>query len=594
MGSRTTHIKPAAADHSLTHPAPPMASPSPPSSVESSPAARPATRLGTLDQFKSPALPNPRTHDVFQSIVKGRKSWKTLRGGEIVWPPELEAALIEGLENYQPDDSRETRLLGRFPMRNRFISDWIYEKTGKRRTAKQVGSRLQQLRDTCGGKRLLNLLSPTRRPCPRPISRSPEFAHRDGHLSASVAASAYGLPSLRYESESGSDSSSASAPATPTEAHATLQNLLYRGVEPRVESIPETIVYIDLLPEDPSDHLTNSSASSSRDEERMWEEHGHRISRASPHPRRLRDIDPTITLISRAATTAHSQFTVYTDGGVVYSETVELEPLDPTQATSVDGALLYKTSLVPGYWDTIVNSSNASQYIILQRVTQDPSPSSPSSSPTFLFSAMYKFTYAPPHSSSSSFSPSPSPSFSHTHLEQSQSFSPQHHAVYPDVMAQFDNLISIDADGFGDISHMGMAHLNGMNMGSSIDSSMSSMNVNASMMGFTSTGPPGAKNPQQFFDLSAVGYAGLPTSNSGSMDDGCWSSSSSSGSGAGSVYASPVDCNQPTLPLPCTMPSAGSLSPLGAGAGGSNGGGSGGAESGQMFPHLNDVPNYAL
>ena len=61
--------------------------------------------------------------------------------------------MLIGLENYQPDDSRETRLLGRFPMRNRFISDWIYEKTGKRRTAKQVGSRLQQLRDTCGGKR---------------------------------------------------------------------------------------------------------------------------------------------------------------------------------------------------------------------------------------------------------------------------------------------------------------------------------------------------------------------------------------------------------------------------------------------------------
>ncbi|KAF9471787.1 hypothetical protein BDN70DRAFT_819564, partial [Pholiota conissans] len=58
-----------------------------------------------------------------------------------------------GLENYQPDDSRETRLLGRFPMRNQFISDYIYEKTGKRRTAKQVGSRLQQLRDTCGEKR---------------------------------------------------------------------------------------------------------------------------------------------------------------------------------------------------------------------------------------------------------------------------------------------------------------------------------------------------------------------------------------------------------------------------------------------------------
>ena len=46
--------------------------------------------------FKCPSLKNLATQDVFQSIVKGRKSWKTLRGGEVVWPPELEAALIEG------------------------------------------------------------------------------------------------------------------------------------------------------------------------------------------------------------------------------------------------------------------------------------------------------------------------------------------------------------------------------------------------------------------------------------------------------------------------------------------------------------------
>jgi len=37
----------------------------------------------------------------------------------------------------------------RSPMRNRFISDYIFETTGKRRTTKQVGSRLQQLRNKC-------------------------------------------------------------------------------------------------------------------------------------------------------------------------------------------------------------------------------------------------------------------------------------------------------------------------------------------------------------------------------------------------------------------------------------------------------------
>ncbi|KAF8175667.1 hypothetical protein K438DRAFT_1770962 [Mycena galopus ATCC 62051] len=34
-----------------------------------------------------------------------------------------------GLEKYQPDDSRETRMLGRFPRRNGFISDYVFDKT---------------------------------------------------------------------------------------------------------------------------------------------------------------------------------------------------------------------------------------------------------------------------------------------------------------------------------------------------------------------------------------------------------------------------------------------------------------------------------
>jgi hypothetical protein len=52
------------------------------------------------------------------------------------------------LERYQPLCSGLYRTPGRFPMRNQFISDFIHETTGKRRTPKQVGSRLQQLRDT--------------------------------------------------------------------------------------------------------------------------------------------------------------------------------------------------------------------------------------------------------------------------------------------------------------------------------------------------------------------------------------------------------------------------------------------------------------
>lgn len=58
---------------------------------------------------------------------------------------------FQALEKYSPDtgNAKADKTMGRFPMRNRFISDYIFETTGKRRTPKQVGSRLQQLRDTC-------------------------------------------------------------------------------------------------------------------------------------------------------------------------------------------------------------------------------------------------------------------------------------------------------------------------------------------------------------------------------------------------------------------------------------------------------------
>jgi hypothetical protein len=111
--------------------------------------------------------------DILQIILGSRKSWKSLKGkSEAVWPPYLEATMLKGtfiilymsrfsrfitrhtaLQEYEPDDSRETRMLGRYPMRNRFISDYIHSTTGKFRSAKQVGSRIQQLRDTPGGRK---------------------------------------------------------------------------------------------------------------------------------------------------------------------------------------------------------------------------------------------------------------------------------------------------------------------------------------------------------------------------------------------------------------------------------------------------------
>ncbi|KAH8110480.1 hypothetical protein DFH11DRAFT_1547372 [Phellopilus nigrolimitatus] len=71
---------------------------------------------------------------------------------EPVWPPLLERALVQALLQFNPNDKRYGRALGRFPKRNRFISDIIFKRTGVRRSPKQVGSRLQQLKEADYGK----------------------------------------------------------------------------------------------------------------------------------------------------------------------------------------------------------------------------------------------------------------------------------------------------------------------------------------------------------------------------------------------------------------------------------------------------------
>ncbi|KAK7056160.1 TEA domain-containing protein [Favolaschia claudopus] len=317
------------------------------------------------------------TNDVLQSVLKVRKSWKTLRGGETVWPPELEAALIEGLENYQPDDSRETRMLGRFPRRNRFISDYIFEKTGRKRSAKQVGSRLQQLRESCGGKKrtpfsstillqsrlttvltVLHLLSPFRQP-----AYSDSSASSDGSCTSPVS-----------PVTPGQSFSSAGPPCTPH------------------------TVYIDILPK--------AQAASSNDEEvapnPMWLE-GRDGIHVSGRPRCLDAINPTVTFMSRSSVIAESRFTVYSvDDRIVHEETTSLSPVPDV---AVEGCL-YSTSLVPQYWKVISDSQDPTQFTIYQEVVKTDNS-------TIVFSATYRFSYRSRDSSGFP-SPADTPSTPHT------------------------------------------------------------------------------------------------------------------------------------------------------------------------------------
>ncbi|KAJ7469194.1 hypothetical protein FB451DRAFT_1368762 [Mycena latifolia] len=284
-----------------------------------------------LNELPWPALQSETTKEVLQSVLKVRKTWKTLRGGETVWPLELEAALLEGqssvrspsLEKYVPDDSRETRILGRFPRRNRFISDYIYEKTGAATTAGVV-----------------------RRPTMLALIRA---YHLVLHL-----LSPFGEPA--YPDPAASGDSALSSPVSPLSGDSMFR------VFPGLSSSRHTIMYIDILPTGAPHDVRPSSKPS------PWSDSGD-IVRASDHPRSIASINPVVSFTSRSPLVAHSRFTVYSEDLILHAETVPLTLLPQQAPQSSD--FLYSTRMVPKYWQVILDSPDPTRFTISQEVVRE-------------------------------------------------------------------------------------------------------------------------------------------------------------------------------------------------------------------------------
>ncbi|KAJ7315776.1 hypothetical protein DFH08DRAFT_820355 [Mycena albidolilacea] len=237
-----------------------------------------------------PTPQNQPTSDTLLAVLRGRKTWKS-QGGEPIWPVDLEAALLEGtafnrpsctalltayirtaLEKYRPEDCRETLMLGRFPRRNRFISDYIFNKTGKRRFPKQVGSRLQQLRDCCEDTRLRRLICPFT----KTLSCSGSSMVTNNTLNSAT--------------------------------------LLPKALVP-----PHTVIYIDILPEGSPENTHYGITSSP-----WWQVEDGAIIHTSDHSRPLKSISPTVSFIAPSPLIAHSRFTVRAEQAVLHAETVPL------------------------------------------------------------------------------------------------------------------------------------------------------------------------------------------------------------------------------------------------------------------------------
>ncbi|KAM5534138.1 hypothetical protein V8D89_012158 [Ganoderma adspersum] len=277
----------------------------------------------------------------FESILAGRKCYRMSKEkNEVVWPPHLEQALMEGLDKYTPAESKSPRGLTRFPNRNKFIAEYILKKTGEIRTAKQVGSRIQQLRDTSAGKTIMKAISDRHYEMMHPTRGSEPAQDMDVYFNGTMVP-----PMNQVIHVYISVSSAAWTEAYPQPARA------------------------------PTEVSVLSSAAYS------WGE-----------ARPLRTIDPTVTFTSPALLTLYSSFAVYCGPTVVHID----QPMPMRTRSSEEygaGPYLHYTSLAPGYWETLCLCTDLSQYVIVQEITKQPA--TPTEKPIAVMKIHYHFNTAP-------------------------------------------------------------------------------------------------------------------------------------------------------------------------------------------------------
>ncbi|KAF8622939.1 hypothetical protein AX15_006616 [Amanita polypyramis BW_CC] len=324
-------------------------------------------------------------------------------------------------------------------MRNRLVSDYIYKKTGKRRTAKQVGSRIQQLRDSCAGKKLLELLRPSPQPQKSPRRSTSPIYSQD--------APGNGPLSLRCDTNSQSD---ASSPTTPQKlSPASCDDQVAEGKSTETDLL--NVIYIDIVPPDQNSlDLATDSSGTCHGSSYPLSDHALNVNyvQISQQPRHLRYIDPTVALISQTAINANSFFTVRVRDTVIFTEVTALVRVGPLNDGESDGPQLYRTTLVPGYWETISNSADPSQYIIEQKVHRNVSAASASP----LFSAIYKFRFAQEPQAACSTQPYQQPSEISQNVADSSAHQYSHLPTdcfvfnMPPLFDSLEHLISFDED----------------------------------------------------------------------------------------------------------------------------------------------------
>ncbi|EAU83076.1 hypothetical protein CC1G_11160 [Coprinopsis cinerea okayama7 len=287
--------------------------------------------MSTVDDLSYSPSEGQKNRDAAQIAATGRRSWKTLKGKpEAVWPPALEGALIEALEEYRKIETRPTTSKHgvRYPMRNRFISDYIFEKTGKLRTAKQVGSRLQQLRDTCKDPKLYQLLGKVPAPeCKTEASPTPSLSARELSSSPSLSDDkvvVYVQIELPGERHFGSGYPVPRLQFTPNDMNTPIS------------------LYLSPI------HQHSSISSSGR------------------HSPALAFFSNAIELFSPWPLVQETSWSVYKESNLIHRHTSVLRIESPSSHITTSGGQVYSCHLVPDFWQSLCEREDPNHITVVQ------------------------------------------------------------------------------------------------------------------------------------------------------------------------------------------------------------------------------------
>ncbi|KAJ7269710.1 hypothetical protein C8J57DRAFT_1322886 [Mycena rebaudengoi] len=252
-----------------------------------------------------------------------RKSFRVLPGLAIpVWPHQLESVLLEGLEAYEALYNSGEPQKNRNAGRNTFLSSYIFERTNQRRNPKQIGSRIQQLKQVTTDRRLKQLL----RGYPRPKA-GPARPLTIPSLSVDA-------PSAKSDDTSATSEDTPRPPRTPLLVSIPLASLPYPAPLPtiRLESTRQTI-HLGTLPE------------------------------FQPHTCVLRGMDPTVAVLSTCRLRLYCLWEVFWRGEPYWVSSAVLT-LDKN--TVGGGKWRYTTSLASDLWPDICEEQDVGHWTIKQ------------------------------------------------------------------------------------------------------------------------------------------------------------------------------------------------------------------------------------